>query len=487
MPDTLKQRAVSGVFWVGVTGAISRVLSFGTMLVLAKLLTPEELGLVALGWLVTSSTGLFREMGLNRALIYQKENVTEAADTAFYLLPIISVVLYGILFLAAPLLAEFFRESAITQLVRILGLTLVIQSFGEIPAALLEKDIKFKRASLPDTLNLSIYSIGSVILAWYGFSYWSIVIAQLVGELVRLAAVWILSPWRPSFRFHRSAVQNLFAYSKYVFGATIVNFGIRNIDDAAIGRMLGMQVLGIYTTAYRLANLPATNITNVIARVMMPVFTQLSHRTDELSHAFLKTLKHTASVNIPVSLLIVMLTGDFLTTIYQDKWADAIAPLRILCIFGLLRALGSGTGSVFLATGRPAISMKIAGGQFVCMLAFLYPAIHFWGVTGVCWLFTFGAVGSLLASYVAVRRIIPFTWSSLWKTVALPIASASLAGVIVWTVRYWWELTQGLPELALLASLLVVIYLIPLVKFDPEYRELWRTRVLPKLLPSSLR
>jgi O-antigen/teichoic acid export membrane protein len=437
----LKQKALAAGIWVGASTIFSRIVSFSTTLFLAKLLTPEDFGIVAVASLVVMSIGLFREMGINRALIYQKQNIPEAASTAFYLILIVSSLLYIAAFLSAPFFAAFFQDTRVTAVVRVLSIGIVISAFSEVQSALLEKEILFKKTAIPEAIFFIVYGLSSITLAYFGFSYWSIVSAQLIAGFSRTVCFWAISDWRPAPDFNKIIATKLIGYGKHVLGATVVNFGIRNIDDAFVGRMLSKSTLGAYYLAYRIANIPPTAITNAVGRIMFPVYSKLPNRAFDLRNAFSKTLRLTSVLTVPASFFIFAYISDFLTVLYQDKWIEAVVPIQILCFYGLMRSLGSGMGGIFLATGRPDIPFKLSLVQLLFLASTLYPAIKLLGIVGVCIIGDIGVLISVSLHYVRLKKIIESSLRQVLITISpfllysvISIAAGKILGTFAFTI-----------------------------------------------------
>ncbi|MBL7074895.1 lipopolysaccharide biosynthesis protein [candidate division KSB1 bacterium] len=425
----LKTKTLTAAFWVGLTSAFSKIVSFATTLILARLLTPNDFGLIAYGFLIIGSIGIFREMGLNRALIYQKRDIATAANTAFFLILAWSVVLYFLAFFSSPYLALFFNESNLNLLIKIMALSLVLTSLTDVPFSLLEKEIRFKQRVIPESIQLTTYGIVSTIAAFKGCGYWSFVIGQLSADVLQLGAVWFVSEWRPRLAFSRKMAVELFGFGKNIMGLGVVFFAIRNIDDAFVGKLLGTATLGIYNFAYRIANIPATHITNVIGRIMFPVYSKISNYTFDLRNAFLKTLRVTSLVSIPVAFLIVLVTPDFIN-LYFEKWRAAILPIQLLAIYGLIRSLGSGMGGVFLAKGKPEIMLKISAVQLIILGIFLYPVTKLSGVTGVCALVIISIFYSFIMNYRKLKNLIGFAHNQIFQ-ILFPILIFSSVSYII--------------------------------------------------------
>jgi len=418
--SNLKNQMVTGSFWVFGANLISRGISFLSTLILARLLTPEAFGIIGYGFLIVSAIGLLREMGFNSALIYQKTEIERAASTSIVFIFLWSTFLYFLVFGLAPLAALFFREPRLTALLRVLTISLILNSLSSIPISLLSKEINFKRRVIPELLNLTVYGIVTVIFAWLGFNYWAFVIGVLTADLFQLISALILRPIKIRLKPDFPILKELFVFGKSVMGLGILNFGIRNIDDFFVGRMLGTEPLGIYNFAYRIANIPATNITNVLGKVLYPGFTKIADDTNRLRKAFLKSLEYVTFITIPVTLYIILITPDVIH-LFLPKWIEAIVPIQLIAYFGGIRSLSSGSGSVFLAKGKPNLLLPISLTQLIFLAVFLYPTIHFFGLIGVCILVNIDMTISCVWGFLRLKTLIGLSLKSLLRIMIFPI------------------------------------------------------------------
>jgi len=405
----LRQDTLNAGFWVGLSALITKCFNFLTTLILAKLLIPADFGIVAICALVVMSFSLFREMGISRALIYQKKNLLEAATTGFYLIILTSAFIYSLVFILAPAFAYFFHDPRLSTAIRLLGAGILISAFSEVPSALMEKEIQFRKTSQAEVLFSITYFSIAVLLAFWQFTYWSLIFGQLAGNIVKALYLLLCQNWRPSMKFDFHIAKSLFGYGKHILGTGVVHFCIRNIDDAFVGKFLSKGNLGAYYLAYRIANFPATGITNVVGKIMFPVYTKLPEQSFDLRNAFLKTLRMTALLSVPASFLIFFFISDFLQMLYGDKWVVAVLPAQIFCFYGLIRSIGSGMGGIFLATGKPKIPLRISLVQLAFLSCTLYPSIVIWGIVGVCITSTFAMLISFILHYIQLQKIIECT------------------------------------------------------------------------------
>jgi len=424
--QNFKNQVKNSTFWLFGANFISRSVSFISTLILAKLLLPEDFGLVGYGFLVVSTIGLFKDMGFNSSLIYQKNRVEEAGSGALWLISLWSGVLYLIIFCSAPVVSIFFREPRLISLLRILSLSLIINSMSSIPITLLEKDINFKKSVIPEMIQLTLYGFVTVILAILGFKYWSFVIGTLISDIIKLIIAFIFRPVKINFKPDFVLLKEMFAFGKDIMGLGIIYFGIRNIDDFFVGRMLGTVQLGIYQFSYRIANIPATNITNTVGKVFFPAYTKISGDLERLKDVFLKSTEYIITLTVPVTFFIILVIPDFINLFYQ-KWINAVLPIQLIAYYGGVRSIGANFGSVFYATGKPKNLIPVALAQILLLSIFLYPAIHYWGLIGVCFLININMSMSFIWSLVILRPVIKLRYKELVNILIFPLLVSSIS------------------------------------------------------------
>jgi O-antigen/teichoic acid export membrane protein len=437
-------------------------------LILAGLLTPDDFGVVAVANVMIASLGLFRDLGMNQALIYQKEHIEEAADTSMILSVSVSLLLFGIGYLLAGPAALFFKNPAVKDVVQVLSFSLVISSFSSIPSSLLEKEMNFKRRALPEIASFFTYFVVAILLAYLGFAYWSIVMGYMALSVVNLIVVFIVSPWHPTLKFHTHVVKEMFGFGKYVMSNTIIVFILRNIDDFSLGRILGTVSLGFYTLAYRIANVPATQITHMISKVMFPAMMQMSEDPERVRDFHLKMFHYLSIVNIPLAVGIICFLPSFFHIFYGTKWDAAILPAQILAVYGLTRGLFSSTTSVFMTLGRIREVFLFLIGQLVLLGVFIYPAIALFEIVGLAVLLSIVNIANAVVTMARMEKFLPGVIYSSLKHLILP----SLLSVATIIVPLWiWTATVGDLKLFSFFGLIVLsvcLYSVVLFKKERE-------------------
>jgi len=434
---SLAKKAAHGIAWVTLSTILIRIFSFITKIVLARLLDPADFGLLAIGLLAINTMGLFRELGFGAALIYKKDDSNHtAANTAFLLLPVVATILFALAYLSAPYAAVFFNTATVEPIIRILSLTFIISSFGTVPSMLLEKELEFKKKVIPEVVPVAGYACMTIWLALHGYGVWSLVYGQITSAVLVVVLIWMVSDWRPTFSFDKEVAKGLFGYGKHILGASVVIFLITNIDNAVIGKMLGMEALGFYMIAYTISNLPATQITHLVGRVMFPTYSKLQDDRDTLRRAYLKTLKYVSMLTIPAAFGIFVIAPDFVNVVLGEKWMPAVPALQVLCVFGIIRSIAATFGPIFQATGNPKILRDISLLKLVLLLILIFPLTDMYGILGTALATTLPTLltASLQMWYVA--KIINQKIFSVFKVLLLPFFNTVIMTLLIIYLKY---------------------------------------------------
>ncbi len=469
---SLKRQVASGLFWVALSQMIARGLSFLAMLILAKLLTPAIFGLVGMASLAIAALQYFQDIGFGAALIYRQEDVQEASQTAFITVISSSLLIYLVAVLSAPWVAAFFRQPEVAPVLRVLAITVPLSSLGRVPFSLLSRALDFRRKIIPELAASIAGGIVSIVLAFRGAGAWSLVWGELARSSTATVLVWLVSSWRPQWRFDRHQARQLFAYGKHITGSQTLIFLITNVDDAIVGRYAGQAALGFYQFAYKISNTPATQITQVLSQVMFPAFSRLAGEKAGQARAryYLTVVRYVSWITLPIAAATILFAPEFVMALYGETWAPVILPLQLLAGYGLIRSIAANMGSIFRAMGKPQWLTYIAAWRLTTMLVFLYPVTMRWGIAGVSALSLVVAVVDFVISASLVGRLVTAPWSAYAKMLVPTGLMALAAGLFSRWLYPCLPLARSAFNLLAAGVLLVIVYAGLLWLTDRELR-----------------
>lgn len=356
---SLKKQTVSGIKWTFVASIAQRALSLVATVVLARILSPADFGLFALAFVMIDGFGIFKSLGFDSALVRRKDDIEKAANTAFFLIPAMGLILFVILLILAPIGAKFLNHPDVANIIRVLAVIFVISCFGKVPQTILYRDMKFKYKSIADMSATTIYVSTAIILALAGYGVWSLVIAYVLKNIVQISVEWYFSGWKPKFEFDKEIAWDMFHFGKYVLGSGIVWFLSTNLDNIVIGKYLGISMLGFYAIARNASNILNDYLLGKTAFIMYPAYSKIQENPEDVKRVMLKTLKYVSMVAIPFSFALSIFAPDILRIVFGAKWLPAAGVLRILAFAGMLGSLGSAIWPIFLARGKSKADLQV--------------------------------------------------------------------------------------------------------------------------------
>lgn len=426
---------VKNIGFVYTSTAVARALGLVSTIILARLLFPADFGILALAGFVTGLISQFSDFGIGMALVQRKDNVDAAKNAAFFMYIIMGVLLYLTAFFAAPFAAQFFNEPVIQQVIRIAGIGLIINSTGVVNRWLLYKELKFKKNAIVDVSCSTVTTVITIILAFHGFSFWSIVYGSLAGNVFEVLLLWAVNPWRPKLKFDEKIAKELIHFGKYIVISTMLLFFILNIDNVIAGRVLGTVFVGYYTLAFKFGNYSTTLIAHV-GTVIFSTFAKMQDELERLKKAYLMQLKYVSMISIPMAFGTLAIATEFVTIVLGEKWTPIIPILQILCFCGLFRSLQIGAGSIFYAVGKPQYRTKILGIELLGILFFIYPMTLWYGLIGLSVLMTLGRFFELIYALALANKILdlPFV-SQIKNNFIKPLLSSVIMLIAIYLLR----------------------------------------------------
>ena len=436
MPDDdLTGRVMRGGFWVLVTRFFTQVFYFGRLIILARLLSPHDFGLMGFAALSLNVLETFTQTGFYEALIQKKERTEQYVDAAWTILVGRGLFLSVILFVAAPLAASFFRAPEAVGLIRVFGLSAFISSLTNIGVMYFQKDLDFfKQFLFKFSEFFSIFAF-SLALALVLKNAWALVLGSLAGTVAQLAVSYLIHPHRPRLNFDLPRIKDLFRYGRWVLGSDIVFFSVIKGNNIVVGRLLGSTMLGLFQQGQTISNTPATEISRTLSMVTFPAYAKLQDDPVRLKQAFLRVLGLISFLIFPLAFFTFVLAGDFTALFLGKPWLPMVPALQVLTLAGLFRALTGTAASLFYGVGKPGLETRGEVVRFLTLAVLIIPFTIWWGILGTAAATTASA---LTASFVFFRSALSVNQSSgreLLRPLLAPLLNSALASLVLLGLR----------------------------------------------------
>jgi PST family polysaccharide transporter len=438
----LASATTRGLLWAYGSYIGGRLIVLGSIAVLAHLLAPEDFGLVALAIIVTDLLYTVSDLGLSQALVVEKEEeVLERAETAFVWSVALGAGLSLTTAVLSPLAARFFHEPELVGILTVLGLNFFIRSLGTTHYAIAQKRLDFRTRSIAELANATFRGSLGIVLAVAGLGAWSLVLGYLTGTIVLVVALWILVPWRPSFRTHREHRQKLFRFGGTLTAVDVLAAVTSTVDYILVGRVLGTTALGFYTLAFRLPELLVINLAIVAGTVLFPSFAKVDRTV--LGRSVLVSLRYMLMLALPLSAAMVVLAEPIVLVLFGSGWEESVSVLRVLALYALAVTIGIPAGVAYKATGRADILLKLAIPQTIIQIA----AVAIVAERGIVWVAGAMAVvsGAFAVLDVAIaqrlfRLRIGQLWHAVWPALTATLGMVAVLVALERTIESLWQL-----------------------------------------------
>lgn len=384
---SLRKKTIKGLAWSAVSQGGKQISQIVVTMILARLLSPEDFGLVAMATVFTNFALIFGELGLSSALIQKQDIDDRHLSSAFWLNLIGGACLTVFFIIAAPFIAAFYHKPQLQPLLIVMSLNFILTSFTIIQQTIFTKEMDFKPLTIRDIASVIVAGIVGIFMAFHGFGAWSLVGQLLTFSFVNGILLWTMSSWRPKFIFSKEAIKDIFHFSANMTGFSIVNYFARNVDQLLIGKFLGTEALGYYSLAYKIMLYPVQNISAVIGKVMFPAFSKIQHDLEKVRSAYLKMVKAISLITFPLMAGLFVLAPEFVRFVFGTKWEPIIMILRIFCVCGVVQSIGTTVGNIILSQGRSGLQLRL--GMISIFFVFLAVLLGIrWGVAGVAIFYT---------------------------------------------------------------------------------------------------
>ena len=464
----LRRDTVSGLKWSFASQAFVQVLNLALTVVLARLLTPGDFGVVGMVTVLSGFGYTLRDLGLGSAIIQAKELEEEALSTVFWATVCVGLALCLVFAASAGPIATFYELPVLRLLTVWLSLDFLLSSFTTVQESLLRRRLEFRRLLVVDVVSQLLSGAAAIAAAAAGLGAWSLVIRALSLSVARTPLLWFGSGWRPAFVYRPRSVARFLQFSLPLLATTSLNYWTRNIDKLLIGRALGDVALGLYTRAYAVMLHPQQNISQVVSRVMFPAYSRMEGDKAKVKRTYLRMTRTVAAVTFPLLFGVLAVCEPFVLTVLGGQWGGVVPVLRILAVLGACQSVVTMNGDIFLSQGATPTLLRVGGAARLVLIAFIVSGLP-WGVEGVAAGYTLGALLLLLPVQHYVGRLIDLSVKEWLANLSRVLLSAVLMAAGVAALDLAWVRAGLAPytRLGLAVSTGAALYAAALAAFDP--------------------
>lgn len=470
---TLGSQVKRGISWNVLSLVINKGTSVVVRLVLARLLIPEQFGLVAMIVVCTGLASTFVDAGLHNALVQRARDKDSLlrCDTAFWFLAA-SGFAWTVAFIVGgiPLMIWFYGEPRLASLAIVMSLTIFVQSLTILPQVRLTRRMRFKEIVSSEIISMVLASALAVGMAFLGAGAWSLAAQQLVSVSARSALLWKFARWRPRWRFSFRSLWDVANFSMYMLGSKLVYYLRTNIDNFVVGAMLGAASLGVYSIAFAFSEGLRQQVASIIDRIMFPAYSRMQNDLEELQKSYLRVTRFMSLIVFPFSLILAVNAEWIVVAGFGIEWSDAAMPMRILA-FGAIVFAGMGpSAEVLQAIGRADVLFRIAAVNLMLVaLPSVIALTYFAGVPGAALAFVVTFSVQRFLSGVAAMGLLSLRFRDLLRV----HTSVAAAGAVSLIAFFLTENVSGWIGVMLFSAATLIAFLGAAVVFLKRQNSLW--------------
>lgn len=470
MSENLKKDTTKGVFWSLIERFGTQGVQFLVMLVMARLLSPNDYGVVGMLVVFVAIAQAFVDGGFSQALIRKKDRTEVDNSTVFYFNIVVSVLIYLIFYLFAPCVSTFYNMPTLTPFMRVICLSIIINAFGVVQRALFNANIDFKAQAKASLIAIVISGAIGITLAFRGFGPWALVWQQLSNLVVNTLFLWIYSEWRPILAYSWKSFNELFSFGSKLLATSLLNAIYNNIQTIVIGKLYAAKSLGLYTRAAHFADLPSQQFTSVFMRVTFPVLCKVQDDLERLTSVYRRMLRVSAYIVFPLLIGMAAVAHPMIEVFIGKQWIECAYMLQIICFAEMWYPIHAINLDILQVSGRSDLFLKIEIYKKIVSLALLAISVPF-GIIAMCYS---NLLSSLICLYINTyysSKILGISLLSQLKDLFPTISLAMVMFVIVQVVIFFISNVFAQLVVGVIVGVIVYISLSYILRFS-ELKEL---------------
>jgi O-antigen/teichoic acid export membrane protein len=464
--DNIKQKTISGLFWSFSDNIANQIVHFIVGIILARLLSPSEFGLIGMVTIFIAVSQSFIDSGFQQALIRKKNADNNDFSTVFYYNLSIGFILYIILFFSARGISNFYNEPQLTNIIKVFGLIIMVESFALIQRVRLIKALNFKLQTKISVICSVSSGIVGIYMAYSGFGVWSLVWRTLINQFLQAISLWIFNKWIPSLKFSARSLKEMFPFGSRLLVSGLIDTIYENIYLLIIGKYFSAADLGYYTRADQFTKLPSSNITSTIQKVSYPVLSKIQDEQVKLKKGYRQMIKSTMFISFTAMMIMAAIAKPMILTLIGEKWLPSVIFLQLLCFAGMLYPLHAMNLNMLVVKGRSDLFLRLE----IIKKILAIPVI----IIGILFSIKAMIIGMIFNSFLAYYinsyfsgRLINYSVKEQIKDILPSFLIALLTGIILFIPTLLFNILPAIMMLSqILAGLIIIIGLSEIIHLD---------------------
>lgn len=436
MAESLKHKTLKGTIWSSIERFSVQGVQFIVMIIMARILTPEDYGLVGMLTIFIAISQSLVDSGFSQALIRKRDRRQVDNSTVFYFNIVIGAILYLVLFFSAPSIADFYHEPQLVSITRVISLSVFINSLVVVQRALLTVEIDFKTQTKSSFTAVISSGILGIWMVYAGYGVWAIVAQQLVNLSVNAFLLWILSHWRPSLEYSWSSFRELFNFGSKLAGAGIIDTLYKNIYLIIIGKIFKASDLGFYTRAQQFSEFPSSNLTGIIQRVTFPVLCSIQDDNERLKNVYRRFLRLSAFLIFPLMIGLAAVAHPLVILLLKEQWTFTAILLQILCFNMMWYPIHAINLNLLQVKGRSDLFLKLEVYKKIIGVTVLCVTVPM-GLVAMCIGSVFSSIIALVINTYYTGKLIQVGFFCQMKDLMPTLLYSLSMGIVVYGITYF--------------------------------------------------
>lgn len=444
---SLKKRAVKGVLWNSVERFSAQGIQFVLTIFIARMLSPEDYGLIAMLSVFMAIAQVFVDSGFGYALIQKKECSKADYSTAFYFNIVVSIIIYILLYFASPLIADFYNQPQLIQVTRVFGLVLIINSFSIVQQTRLTVLLDFKKQAIASFISVVVSGTVGIAMAYRGYGVWSLIWQAIIAAFCRGLILWINTHWFPSYIFSKASFHHMFSFGSRLMLASLLHTIYTNMYSLVLGKAFTASTLGYFNRAFTLGQFPIQNFSVIMLKVLYPIQCRFQDDLEKFNYIFVNYIRFSCFILFPIMIGMFVLAEPLISVLLTNKWLPAVPFLQIICLAGMWNPVMQINVSVLDAMGRSDYHLQSEIIKKILAFIILFVSLPL-GIKMICIGLVVYAFMDMAIIIGYTRRLIGIGYCKQIKILLPVIILSGTMGVVSWFAsslftNMWMRLLVG--------------------------------------------